>query len=104
MTSVVRFLERAKAAVLRKGINGLIVDPYNELEAGRPQGMTETEFVSQLISKCKRFAKVHGVTVFMVAHPTKISNPAGGKEPVPGLYDISGSAHWRNKADAGLVV
>ncbi|MBN9453846.1 MAG: toprim domain-containing protein [Bosea sp.] len=97
-------LERAKAAVLRKGINGLIVDPYNELEAGRPQGMTETEFVSQLISKCKRFAKVHGVTVFMVAHPTKISNPAGGKEPVPGLYDISGSAHWRNKADAGLVV
>lgn len=97
-------LERARAAVLRKGINGLIIDPYNELEAGRPAHMSETEFVSQLISKCKRFAKVHDVTVFMVAHPTKISNPGGGKEPMPGLYDISGSAHWRNKADAGLVV
>ncbi|HEV2508621.1 AAA family ATPase [Bosea sp. (in: a-proteobacteria)] len=97
-------LEKAKAAVLRKGINALIIDPYNELEASRPERMLETEFVSQLISKCKRFAKVHGVTVFMVAHPTKISNPAGGKEPIPGLYDIAGSAHWRNKADAGLVV
>ena len=22
---------------------------------------------------------------------------------MPGLYDLSGSAHWRNKCDAGLV-
>src|SRR5690606_12767511 len=77
---------------------------YNELEAGRSPHQTETEFVSQLISKCKRFAKMHEVTVFMVAHPTKIANPTGGKEPMPGLYDIAGSAHWRNKADAGIVV
>ncbi|MFC3636023.1 hypothetical protein ACFONL_01280, partial [Camelimonas fluminis] len=47
-------LERARAAVLRHGIRALIIDPYNELEAGRPSKMTETEFVSQLISKCKR--------------------------------------------------
>lgn len=97
-------LERAAAAVLRYGIRGLIIDPYNELEAGRPPQMSETEFVSQLISKCKRFARAHDVTVFMVAHPTKIANPGGGKEPMPSLYDIAGSAHWRNKADAGLVV
>jgi twinkle protein len=102
-------LEKARAAVLRHGIQGLIIDPYNELEAGRPPQMTETEFVSQLISKCKRFAKVHDVTVFMVAHPTKLNGNFGrrdddGKEPMPGLYDIAGSAHWRNKADAGLVV
>lgn len=102
-------LDKARAAVLRHGIQGLIIDPYNELEAGRPPQMTETEFVSQLISKCKRFAKTHDVTVFMVAHPTKLNGNTGrrdddGKEPMPGLYDIAGSAHWRNKADAGLVV
>jgi twinkle protein len=98
-------LERARAAVLRKGIRGLIIDPFNEVEASRPDRMTETEFVSQLISKCKRFGKVHEVAVFMVAHPKKIDTaPGSGKEPIPGLYDISGSAHWRNKADAGLAV
>ncbi len=97
-------LERAKAAVLRKGIRGLIIDPYNELEASRPSNQSETEFVSQLISKCKLFGRVHDVTVVVVAHPTKLQNPGGGKEPQPGLYDISGSAHWRNKADAGIVV
>lgn len=98
-------LERARALVLRHGMNGLIVDPYNEIEASRPANQTETEFVSQLISKFKRFAKLNGVTVFMVVHPTKLrSQNPGEKEPVPGLYDLAGSAHWRNKADAGLVV
>lgn len=97
-------LEKAKSAVLRYGIRALIIDPYNELEAGRPPQMTETEFVSQLISKCKRFARTHDVTVFMVVHPTKISSQGQTVEPMPGLYDMAGSAHWRNKADAGIVV
>lgn len=98
-------LERARAAVLRYGVQNIIIDPYNELEASRPEKLTETEFVSQLISKCKRFSKHHECTVWMVIHPTKLkANSDDGKEPVPGLYDLAGSAHWRNKADAGLVV
>ncbi len=98
-------LERARALVLRRGINGLIIDPYNEIEAGRPKQMTETEFVSQLISKCKRFSRAHDVAVFMIVHPTKLRPHAPGEpDPVPGLYDLIGSSHWRNKADAGLVV
>lgn len=97
-------LQRARAAVIRYGIRHMIIDPYNEVEASRPDKMTETEFVSQLISKCKRFAQHHDVTVWMVIHPTKLRAGEDGKEPVPGLYDLAGSAHWRNKADAGLVV
>lgn len=98
-------LERARAAVLRYGVTNIVIDPYNELEASRPEKLTETEFVSQLISKCKRFSKHHECTVWMVIHPTKLkASSEGGKEPVPGLYDLAGSAHWRNKADAGLVV
>lgn len=97
-------LERARAAVLRYGVSHLVLDPYNEIEAGRPDNLTETEFVSQLISKCKRFAKHHGCTVWMVIHPTKLKPADEGRDPVPSLYDLAGSAHWRNKADAGLVV
>lgn len=97
-------LERARAAVVRHGVNHLIIDPYNELEAGRPSKQTETEFVSQLISKLKRFARHHEVTVWLVAHPTKMQRDDTGQYRIPGLYDISGSAHFNNKADAGLVV
>jgi twinkle protein len=97
-------LERARAAVIRYGVTNVVIDPYNELEASRPDKLTETEFVSQLISKCKKFAKHHGCTVWMIIHPTKLRADSNGKEPVPGLYDLAGSARWRNKADAGLVV
>jgi twinkle protein len=97
-------LERGRAAVLRYGVTNLVIDPYNEIEASRPDKLTETEFISQLISKCKLFAKLHGCTIWMIIHPTKLKAHGEGKEPVPGLYDLAGSAHWRNKADAGIVV
>lgn len=97
-------LERARAAVVRYGVNNVVFDPYNEIEASRPEKMTETEFVSQMISKCKLFAKHHRCTVWMIVHPTKLRSTEDGKDPIPGLYDLAGSAHWRNKADAGLVV
>ena len=97
-------LERARAAVIRYGVSNIVFDPYNEIEASRPDNLSETEFVSQLISKCKRFGKLHDCTVWMVIHPTKLRSSEDGKEPVPNLYDLAGSAHWRNKADAGIVV
>lgn len=42
----------------RYGIRGLVIDPYNELDHQRPAAMTETEYVSQMLGKIKRFAQV----------------------------------------------
>lgn len=97
-------MEKAVAAVRRYGINGLIVDPYNEIEHKRPPGMTETEYVSQILSRGKRFAQNHGVHFWFVAHPAKMRRDDSGNIPVPNLYDISGSSNWVNKADIGVVV
>lgn len=97
-------LETAKAAVLRYGVRGLVIDPYNEIEHKRPGSMSETEYVSQTLGKVKRFAQAHGVHVWFVAHPAKMHRDNNGKIPVPTLYDISGSANWANKADLGVVV
>jgi twinkle protein len=97
-------LDKARAAVMRYGVRGFVVDPYNEIEHRRPANMTETEYVSQLIGKLKRFAQHHGVHVWIVAHPKMLRRSEGGKWPVPGLYDISGSANWSNKPDLGIAV
>ena len=97
-------LDKARAAVTRHGIRGLVIDPYNEIEHRRPATMTETEYVSQLLGRVKRFAQNHAVHVWFVAHPAKLHREAGGSLPVPTLYDISGSANWVNKADLGVVV
>ena len=94
-------LARARAAVLRYGIRGLVVDPYNELDHRRPSHVSETEYVSGMLTKVKRFAQAYDCHVWLVAHPRALSNWRGG---APNLYDVSGSAHFINKADNGLVV
>jgi twinkle protein len=96
-------LAKARAAVMRHGIRGLVIDPYNEIEHHRPANVSETEYVSQLLGKVKRFAQTNEVHVWFVAHPAKMQRD-GNSLPPPTLYDISGSANWANKADLGVVV
>jgi twinkle protein len=97
-------LDLARVAVLRYGIRGLVLDPWNEIDHARPSNLTETEYISQSLSKVRRFARNHGVHVWIVAHPLKLRRREDGSYPVPTPYDISGSAHWRNKADNCLTV
>lgn len=97
-------LALAKMLVYRHGIRGLIIDPWNELDHTRPGGMTETDHISAALTKIRRFARINGVHVWVVAHPTKLEPKADGEYPVPTPYMISGGAHWRNKADNALTV
>jgi twinkle protein len=98
-------LDRAKALVFRRGIRGLVIDPWNELEHAPPNGVTETIYTGQVLKHIRQFARHHGVHVWIVAHPQKLyRDKEKGNYPVPTLYDISGSANWRNKADNGIVV
>ncbi|KAI4970182.1 hypothetical protein ZWY2020_001096 [Hordeum vulgare] len=94
-------LNLAKAAVLRHGVRGLVIDPYNELDHQRPPNQTETEYVSQILTKIKRFAQHHSCHVWFVAHPRQLHNWNGAP---PNMYDISGSAHFINKCDNGIVI
>jgi twinkle protein len=91
---------------MRHGSRGLVIDPYNEIEHRRPGNMTETEYVSQILGRVRRFGQNHGVHIWFVAHP-RIMRREGrgdGPLPLPTLYDIGGSANWVNKADLGVVV
>jgi twinkle protein len=94
------FLNLCRVAVVRHGAKMIVLDPWNELEHKRRRDETETEYIGRAIRAIKRFAKQYDVAFWIVAHPTK---PQEGKSKVPGLYDISGSANWANKADYGLV-
>ena len=97
-------LNLAKVLIFRKGIKGIIIDPWNEIEHNRSNSQTETEYISDCLSKIRRFARINEVHVWVVAHPTKLQKDKEGKYPIPTPYDISGSAHWRNKADNCLTI
>jgi twinkle protein len=97
-------LDLARVQVFRNGVRGVVVDPWNELEHARPHHLSETEYISEALTKFRRFARHHDVHLWIVAHPKKMERKADGSESVPGLWDVSGSAHFRNKADVGITV
>lgn len=82
-------------------LDGLIIDPYNYIDRSEaPQ--RETLYISDLMTRIKRFAAKHVCHVWLVAHPAK--RGAWKDATRPGLYDISGSANFYNKCDMGIVV
>jgi twinkle protein len=97
-------VERASDAVVRYGVDWFLLDPWNQVEHKRDRGESEADYQSRAIRVLKRFAQSFDCGVLVVAHPTKDVKQADGKIRVPCLYDISGSAHWYNAADHGVVV
>jgi len=98
------FLERAAAACQRHGANIVVLDPWNELEHTTSRNQSLTEYVGSALRRLKAFAKSYNAHVMVVAHPAKLAKGQDGTYPRPGLYSISDSAHWANKADIGLIV
>lgn len=96
-------LERLRIAVLRYGIRGAVIDPANFIERGN-RDISETEWVSDILTKLKVFLMAFDCHVWFVAHPYKLRRGDDGKYAVPGGYEISGSSHWFNKTDFGMTV
>jgi twinkle protein len=92
-------LEKTRQAVLRYGIQWFVIDPWNKIE----HQDDSTNYISRCLDLISNFNKKNGTHAFIVAHPTKMKfNYDEGKYDVPGLYDISGSANFYNKADIGM--
>lgn len=102
--SVEQLIKKARGLVYQNGAKGLVLDPWNDFDHKRTPGLSETEHVSASLGLIRRFARTHGVHVWVVAHPAKLQKNIDDKYPVPRPYDISGSAHWYNRADNCLSV
>lgn len=97
-------MARMAAAATRHGARLFVIDPWNELEHDRPDGMTLTEYVGRALREFRAFARRYEAHVILVAHPAKMRRDPDGRYPVPTLYDISDSAHFYNRCDVGAVV
>lgn len=94
-------LERARVAVKRMGIRGLVIDPYNYIDLNKDN--TETEAISNMLTRVQKFCKAHDVHCWFVAHPSKIQR-SGVEQPRPDGMSISGSMAWWAKTDCGLTI
>jgi twinkle protein len=95
--------EKAEELVLKLGINGLLMDPWNKLR----HRQTDTDYIRDALNHITYKSKLLQIHSIIVAHPTKMRKvKVKGKEKyeVPTLYSISGSADFYNMLDNGLTV
>ena len=98
-------LSLAKAQVFRMGIKGIVLDPWNEVDHSRPKEMSETEYISRILSEFRRFCRQYDVHGWISAHPRMLQKDKDtGTYTVPTMYEIAGSANWFNKADNGIAI
>jgi len=96
-------LDRAKQAVMRLGVRGLVIDPYNYIQ--QTKGVdNEHQGINEMLTRLVTFARAHDVHIWFIAHPAKMITNQDGTTPVPKGMNISGSAAFFAKADLGVTV
>lgn len=102
--ATVREILMEMAQKCRTTRGGLVIDPWNQCEHLRPSNMTEAEYLSQTLSDVIYVARQTQAHIWIIAHPKIMHRDKDGKRPVPTPYDVSGGAHWFNKADNIITI
>lgn len=91
--------EKFRYLVMKKGIDGVLVDPFNQLDHNQKAYQREDQYLSEVLKDMKRFALLNAVVYNIVAHPKNPHYSEGKVLPVVDMYDIHGGSMWGNKAD-----
>lgn len=93
--------EKFKEQIYSFGINIFVIDAWNKVEftGNKP----ERENITKTLSRLTQFAQQNNVLIIVIAHPTKMKKENGNYEK-PTLYNVSGSADFRNQTHDGFCI
>lgn len=91
--------EKFRHLILKKGVDGVMIDPFNQLDSNQKAFQREDQYLSEILKDIKRFALLNNVVYVIVAHPKNPSHQPNQPLPIVDMYDIAGGAMWGNKAD-----
>lgn len=91
--------ERFRHLVLKKGIDGVLVDPWNQLDHLQKPYQRDDQYLSELLKDIKRFSLLNGICYSIITHPKNPTYNQDKSLPVVDMYDIAGGAMWGNKID-----
>ena len=83
------------------GVNIFVVDAFNKVLL--PKNANKKDSVDEVLTRLTNFSQMNNVLMILVAHPTKM-NKDGAAVKMPELYDVSGSADFRNQTHCGFAV
>lgn len=91
--------EKFRYLVMKKGIDGVLVDPFNQLDHNQSSYQREDIYLSSILKDIKRFALLNAISYNIVAHPKNPQYQEGKVLPVVDSYDIHGGSMFANKVD-----
>ena len=102
-----QLMTHVEALKKTENIFGWSIDPWNRIEYHKKPNerfVSDTEFLGRKLDYIDEFNYKNNLACAIIAHPIKMEKLPSGNYVVPGLYNISGSANWYNKADIGVIV
>lgn len=91
--------EKFRHLILKKGVDGVMIDPFNQLDHNQKAFQREDQYLSEVLKDIKRFALLNNVVYTIIAHPKNPHHQPNQALPVVDSYDIAGGAMWSNKCD-----
>lgn len=91
--------ERFRHLVLKKGIDGVLVDPWNQLDHTQKAFQREDQYLSEALKNIKRFCLLNGISYNIIAHPKTPTYAQDRSLPVVDTYDLLGGSIWSHKID-----
>lgn len=91
--------EKFRYLILKKGVDGVMIDPFNQLDKTQKAYERDDQYLSWVLKDIKRFALLNNIVYCIIAHP---KNPVYNQDrslPVPDSYDLHGGSMWANKSD-----
>ena len=94
--------DKFKEQIYGYGIDVFVIDAFNKVLFDKTG--ENRHLISEVLTKLTSFAQQNNVIIFLVAHPTKMKKKDDGMYEVPNLYDVSGSADFRNQTHDGFCI
>lgn len=91
--------EKFRYLVLKKGVDGVLIDPFNQLDHVQKPYQRDDQYLSEMLKDIKRFALLNAVSYNIITHPVKQQRDQDKSYPPVDMYDIAGGAMWANKSD-----
>ena len=96
-------LDKFREQMFIYGVDIFVIDAFNKLDFDDNREKEITK-IKSVLTKLTMFAQMNNVIIFCVAHPTKMQKSENGIYAKPTLYDVSGSADFRNQTHDGFTI
>lgn len=100
--NLINVLNKTKELIKRKGLNCLVIDPYNKVPNKESKLLIDSVgYIREYLFLIDEFCRMNDILIILVVHPRK---PAIGIAYEPTFYDVKGGTEFYDMSPHGLLI